>query len=64
MKLTRPATHAIAQASPASTSPDVWSRFKLAFLDEYTGEKRGYDPYDTSAHRGTPDIWASKRKRA
>ena len=41
----------------------VLSRIKLAFLDEYTCEKRGYDPYDTSKGRA-PDIWMSKRKRA
>jgi hypothetical protein len=41
----------------------VLTRIKLAFLDEYTCEKRGYDPYDTSRGRA-PDIWMSKRKRA
>jgi hypothetical protein len=41
----------------------VLSRIKLAFLDEYTCERRGYDPYDTSKGRA-PDIWMSKRKRA
>lgn len=62
-------------ARPATTSPtsnahsrssdplSVLSRIKLAFLDDYVCEKRGYDPYDTS--RGSaPDIWAAKRKRA
>lgn len=43
---------------------DVFSRIKLAFLDEYTCEKPGYDPYDTCRHRATPDIWVNKRKRA
>lgn len=65
MKYTnRPARPGNAQATSAVSSLDVLSRIKLAFLDEYTGEKRGYDPYDTSSHRATPDIWASKRKRA
>ena len=41
----------------------VLSRIKLAFLDEYSCEKRGYDPYDTAKGRA-PDIWMSKRKRA
>jgi hypothetical protein len=41
----------------------VLSRIKLEFLDEYAGEKRGYDPYDTSKDR-TPDVWRFKRKRA
>jgi hypothetical protein len=48
------------------TDPDplqVLSRIKLAFLDDYTGEERGYDPYDTSKNRGR-DVWMSKRKRA
>lgn len=43
---------------------DALSRIKLAFLDEYTCEKRGYDPYDTCRQRATPDIWVTKRKRA
>jgi hypothetical protein len=64
MKQTRPAKPGIALAATASSSLDVMSRIKLAFLDEYSCEKRGYDPYDTSSHRATPDIWASKRKRA
>lgn len=41
----------------------VLSRIKLAFLDDFVCEKRGYDPYDTSRGRA-PDIWAAKRKRA
>jgi hypothetical protein len=48
---------------PPSDPLAVLSRIKLAFLDEYTCEKRGYDPYDTSKGRA-PDIWMSKRKRA
>ena len=60
----RSAKPGIAVAAPASNPLDVLSRIKLAFLDEYTCEKRGYDPYDTSSHRATPDIWSSKRKRA
>jgi hypothetical protein len=48
---------------PASDPLSVLSRIQLAFLDEYTCEKRGYDPYDTSKARA-PDIWASKHKRA
>lgn len=43
---------------------EALSRIKLAFLDEYTCEKPGYDPYDTCRHRSTPDIWVNKRKRA
>ena len=41
----------------------VLKKIKLAFLDDYVCEKRGYDPYDTSRGRA-PDIWAAKRKRA
>jgi hypothetical protein len=51
------------EAAPPSDPLAVLSRIKLAFLDEYTCEKRGYDPYDTSKGRA-PDIWMSKRKRA
>ncbi len=43
---------------------DVVSRIKLALLDEYTCENRGYDPYDTCGNRATADLWVSKRKRA
>jgi hypothetical protein len=57
-----PAEPATAKALPADPL-SVLSRIKLAFLDEYTSEKRGYDPYDTSKARA-PDIWATKRKRA
>ena len=39
------------------------TKIKLAFLDDYVCEKRGYDPYDTSRGRA-PDVWAAKRKRA
>jgi hypothetical protein len=52
------------QSTVAPSDPlAVLNRIKLALLDEYTCEKRGYDPYDTSKGR-TPDIWTSKRKRA
>jgi hypothetical protein len=51
------------KAVPPSDPLAVLSRIKLAFLDEYTCERRGYDPYDTSKGRA-PDIWMSKRKRA
>jgi len=56
-----PAEPGAAEAVPQSDL--ALSRIKLAFLDEYTCEKRGYDPYDTSRRRA-PDIWMSKRKRA
>ena len=59
----RPATPGASQAAKESDSLSVLGRIKLAFLDDYTCEKRGYDPYDTSRNL-TPDIWASKRKRA
>ena len=42
---------------------ELLNRIKLGFLEESVGEKRGYDPYDTST-AGKPDIWAAKRKRA
>ena len=58
-----PAAPDAAQSDKPSEPLSVLSRIKLAFLDEYVCEKRGYDPYDTSRSRG-PDIWASKRKRA
>jgi hypothetical protein len=51
------------KAAPPSEALTVLSRIKLAFLDEYTCETRGYDPYDTAKGRA-PDIWMSKRKRA
>ena len=57
---TRPTrSAAVAQANPQ----EAFSRIQLALLEEYTEEKRGYDPYDTSRIHA-PDIWASKRKRA
>jgi hypothetical protein len=56
----KPGTDETVQASNPLSAP---SGIKLAFLDEYTCEKRGYDPYDTSKGRA-PDIWMSKRKRA
>jgi hypothetical protein len=59
----RPAMPDTAKPLPESDPLSVLSRIKLAFLDEYTCEKRGYDPYDTSRGRA-PDIWMSKRKRA
>lgn len=60
----RPAKLGTAPAAASEPGAlDVLSRIQLAFLDEYSCEKRGYDPYDTSK-RATPDIWASKRKRA
>jgi hypothetical protein len=51
-------------AGAPSSRDAVFSRIKLAFLDEFVREKRGYDPYDTASHRSTPDIWMAKRKRA
>ena len=62
-RIVRPATPVAAQAIKESDSLAVLGRIKLAFLDYHTCEKRGYDPYDTSKNL-TPDIWASKRKRA
>jgi len=59
----RPAKPDTVDAVPQSDSLSVLSRIKLAFLDEYTCEKRGYDPYDTAKGRA-PDMWMSKRKRA
>ena len=58
-----PAKPGTEEPSQSSDPLSVPGRIKLAFLDESTCEKRGYDPYDTSKGRG-PDIWASKRKRA
>jgi hypothetical protein len=57
-----PAKPGTAESLPKSDPLSVLSRIKLAFLDEYTREKRGYDPYDTSKGRA-PDIWMSKPKR-
>jgi hypothetical protein len=59
----RPATPGTDETVQASDPLSVLGRIKLAFLDDTTCEKHGYDPYDTSRGRG-PDIWASKRKRA
>jgi len=59
----RPGAASTEKAAPPSEALTVLSRIKLAFLDEYACEKRGYDPYDTAKGRA-PDIWMSKRKRA
>ena len=62
----RPAPGKSIGPSKTTTPSDplsVLNRIKLAFLDDYVCEKRGYDPYDTSRGRA-PDIWAAKRKRA
>jgi hypothetical protein len=59
----RSAKPGTAKTSPTSDPLSVLGRLQLGFLDEYTCEKSGYDPYDTSRGR-SPDIWASKRKRA
>jgi hypothetical protein len=58
-----PAKPGADEARPQSDPLSVLSRIKLALLDDYICEKRGYDPYDTSRGRA-PDIWMSKRKRA
>jgi hypothetical protein len=52
-----------AMTDTTSDQLSVVSRIQLAFLDEYSCEKKGYDPYDTSKDR-RPDVWAAKRKRA
>jgi hypothetical protein len=39
------------------------SRFRLAMLEEYLGEQRGHNPYDTCAAIKR-DVWSTKRKRA
>jgi hypothetical protein len=62
-RTTGPAKPGTAEALPKADPRSVLSRIKLAFLDDYTCEKRGYDPYDTSRGQA-PDIWMSKRKRA
>jgi hypothetical protein len=59
----RPAGPDTAQSEPPSNPLSVLSRINLAFLDEFSCEKRGYDPYDSGKARG-PEIWGSKRKRA
>lgn len=58
-----PAQPATSNTVPTADPLSVLSRIKLAFLDDYTCETRGYDPYDTSKGRA-PDIWKAKRKRA
>ena len=61
----RPTDPGTAQArAPSGDIEAVIERVRLAFLDDYTCEKRGYDPYDTSRYRAVPDIWVNKRKRA
>jgi hypothetical protein len=60
---TGPAKPATSKTTSAPDPVSVLNRIKLAFLDEYVCEKRGYDPYDTSKGRA-PDIWSSMRKRA
>jgi hypothetical protein len=63
----RPTRPGAARAVADSNLPEALGRIKLALMDDYLdahmGEKRGYDPYDTSKDHA-PDIWASKRKRA
>lgn len=59
----RPAKPDTSKTDSGSDLLSVLSRIQLTFLDEYTCEKQGYDPYDTSKGRA-PDIWAAKRKRA
>ena len=59
----KPGTQRTASIEPPADPLTVLSRITLAFLDEYTCEKSGYDPYDTAKGRA-PDVWASKRKRA
>ena len=59
----KPGTQRAAPSKAPADPLNVLTRIKLAFLDEYTCEKRGYDPYDTAKGRA-PDIWMSKRKRA
>ena len=61
----QPASTRGAQALPSSeTDPmSLLSRMTLGLFENYTCEKQGYDPYDTSRNR-KPDIWRQKRKRA
>jgi hypothetical protein len=61
-RTTGPAKPGTQKTAPSDPIAAV-RRIKLAFLDEYTCEKRGYDPYDTSRDRA-PDAWTSKPKRA
>jgi hypothetical protein len=46
----------------SAPSPMI-KRIRLASLDEFASERRGYDPYDTSKGLSA-DIWSAKRKRA
>jgi hypothetical protein len=62
-RIPRPTQPTRSTTVAASNPLQALNRIKLALLEEYTDEKRGYDPYDTSRDRA-PDIWASKRKRA
>jgi hypothetical protein len=59
----RPTKPGTAAAVAAAADPlTVLSRIRLAFLEEDSQEKRGYDPYDTS-HNRVADFWKSQRKR-
>ena len=50
--------------TPAQTDPmSLLSRMTSGLFDNYTCEKQGYDPYDTTCNR-KPDVWRQKRKRA
>ncbi len=54
--------------SPAHPDPDrTASRIALALLDDYvvdTGERKGYDPYDTKAMHRAARVWQTKPKRS
>jgi hypothetical protein len=59
---TRRAKPVASTALAASEPMTALGRITLALLDEYKGERQGYDPYDTSGR--TRDPWRAKRKRA
>jgi len=64
MKVTnRPGKPGTAKTEAESNPLSVLARIQLACLDDYTCERRGYDPYDSSKGRDL-DVWSSKRKRA
>jgi hypothetical protein len=62
-RFNQPATPAASRPLPGSDPMSELNRITLGFLDNFTCEKQGYDPYDTSRGR-KPDIWRTKRKRA
>jgi hypothetical protein len=62
-RIARPDRPDTARIESKDSPLSILSRIQLAFLEDYSRERQGYDPYDSSKSR-SPDVWALKRKRA